>query len=304
MRHMKINIVFMVLVFFTSSIKSQNLLDILEKEEVNTPKYAEATFSFSRISFGHSVQTRKKGVLDIFISNRFWNKPQPRSQSFVADLYSGRFGFDYGVSDKLLIGFGATTFDDRFDGFLKYNLAKQRVDDKKFPVSISLFQNISYFNDDNDDEVNIYSPKTTEANKFAFSTQLLIATKISNKFSLQLSPTFVHRGFVYNENDPRNQFALGFGARYKVGGHVSIVSEYYYVANTLNSFDTYGPFSLGVNWELSRVMLQFMLTNAVSMVEDAFIVETRNNFNFKPPNLNFGFNFTYTFHLKNELKNN
>ncbi|MEM7382600.1 MAG: DUF5777 family beta-barrel protein, partial [Bacteroidota bacterium] len=87
------------------------------------------------------------------------------------------------------------------------------------------------------------------------------------------------------------------------GGHVSVVSEYYYTTNPIESFDTYGPFALGVNWELGDVMLQFMLTNAVNMVEDAFIAQTRNNFNFRNPNLNFGFNATYIIHFKRGLKN-
>ena len=134
-------------------------------------------------------------------------------------------------------------------------------------------------------------------------TTFLVAKKITSNLSLQVSPTFIHRGLRRTTEDPLNVLAVGIGGRYKLGGHVSFVSEYYYVANPIESFDTYGPFSLGVNWELSDVMLQFMLTNSPLMVEDAFITGTRNNFNFKNPNLNFGFNFTYTFHLKNKLKN-
>ena len=60
---------------------------------------------------------------------------------------------------------------------------------------------------------------------------------------------------------------------------------------------------IGVNWELSHLMLQFHVTNARNYAEDVFITQTTNNFNFKDPNLHFGFNATFVLHTsKNKLK--
>ncbi|MGC6430504.1 MAG: DUF5777 family beta-barrel protein [Jejuia sp.] len=289
---------FIPFLLISNLIGGQELLDILEKEQKDTLMFTEATFKYSRITFGQSVQTRKNGTLDVVMSNRFWNTPTERSQSFFVDRINTRFALEYGLSDRLLLSAGISTFDERFDGFLKYKLVKQGLRGNGSPVTISLFQNVSYF----DDMLPYSSPGTMTSNRFSFTSQILIAKKITSDFSLQVSPTFIHRGLVFNENDPQNHFAIGFAGRYKLGGHVSFVSEYYYVANPIESFNTYGPFSIGINWEVSDTMLQFMLTNAVSMVEDAFITQTRNNFNFKNPNLNFGFSFVYTFHLKNRLK--
>ncbi len=281
-----------------TSVNAQDLLEILDNERPESPTYATAAFKFSRITFGHSVETRKKGTLDIFGASRFWDTPSERSQSFLAEKVSVRMGLEYGVSDRLLIGAGWTSFDGRFDGFVKYKLAQQRTDGKGLPFSVTLFQNASYFS-----EPFLNTGANPNLSKRgSFTTQVLIAKKFSPKFSFQLSPTFIHRGLIYQESDPQSHFALGFGGRYRLGSHVFAVSEYYHVFNPITSVDRYGAFSVGVNWELSDVMLQFMLTNAVSMVEDAFIADTRNNFNFKPPNLNFGFNFTYTFHLKKAIK--
>lgn len=280
------------LVLFTINIASaQDLLDLLDKEQEGIKSYTEATFKFSRISFGQSVETRKEGILDVFLTSRSWNSPAERSQKFFVDKLSARIALEYGISNRLMFGVGGTTFDGRFDGFLKYKLIRQS--NSGSPFSLSLFQNISYFSE---------VLTLDNSSRFSYTSQLLFAKKINTNFSLQLSPTFIHRGLVFDQNDTQNHFAVGIGGRYKLNGHVSFVSEYYYVANPIESFDTYGPFSLGINWELSDVMLQFMLTNAVSIVEDAFITNTRNNFNFKNPNLNFGFNFTYIFHLKNKLK--
>ncbi|MDB2606227.1 DUF5777 family beta-barrel protein [Zobellia sp.] len=287
-------------VFALNTMAGQDLLGILDEEQKDTPQYTLATFKFSRIAFGHSIETRKKGMLDVFVANRFWNTPADRSQSFVADHLSSRFALEYGISDRLLLGFGGTTFDGLFDGFLKYKLVRQRNDKKGSPLSISFLQSASYFS-----EAQVLPIIQDDlSDRLSFTSQLLIAKKITHNFSLQATPTFVHRGLVFSEEDPQNHFAIGFGGRYKMGNHVSVVSEYYYTTNPIKSFDTYSPFAIGVNWELGDVMLQFMLTNAVRMVEDSFITQTRNNFNFRNPNLNFGFNMTYIFHFKRGLKNN
>ena len=79
---------------------------------------------------------------------------------------------------------------------------------------------------------------------------------------------------------------------------MSLVSEYYYVVNPLKSKKTYGAFALGVNWDVRYLLLQFRLSNARSMVEDGFILNTQNNFNTQDGNLVFGFNAVFSFFLK------
>ena len=74
---------------------------------------------------------------------------------------------------------------------------------------------------------------------------------------------------------------------------MSLVSEYYYVANKLESRKTYGAFVLVANWEVSKLLLQFKMINNPIFLEDTFIVQTFNNFNFDEGNFFFGFHATY-----------
>ncbi|MEO1486313.1 MAG: DUF5777 family beta-barrel protein [Bacteroidota bacterium] len=277
---------------------SQNLLDILDEEQDKVPQFTEATFKTTRITFGHSIETRKKGVLELFVSNRFWNTPEERTQSFLSDRMSTRVALEYGFTDRFSMGFGGTTWDGLFDGYAKYKLVQQGLDGKGSPVSITLFQNATYFSEGiaNDAIADDFG------NRMSYASQLLIARKFSRKFSLQVTPTFIHRGLEFSEEDPQNHFAVGIGGRYKIGNHMSFVSEYYTVANPIESFNTYAPFAVGVNWEIGDLMMQFQLTNALGMAEPAFIAQTRNNFNFRNPNLNFGFNVAYIMHFKRRLK--
>lgn len=293
-------IVLFILTGFGATISAQDLLDTLEKEYPDTPQYELATFKATRISIGHSVENRKKGVLELSVMNRFWNIPNTDGNSFVADKLSTRIALEYGITDRLTFGVGGSTLDGLFDGFLKYRLVHQRSDSKGSPLSITLFQNTAYRSKELQRNINRFDDTI---DRLGFTSQLLIARKFTPKFSLQVTPTFIHRGSSVLEEDPQNQFALGFGARYKLDGHVSVVSEYYYVANPLESINTYGAFALGVNWEVSDLLLQFQLTNTRNMVEDAFITQTPNNFNFKDGNFVFGFNATLSLHLsKNKVK--
>ena len=281
------------------SMAQDGLLDILEKEhEGAVPQYISATFKSSRITFGHSVETRKKGILEVFAATRFWNTPAERSQSFGADKMNARIALEYSISDRLMTGIGGSTWDGLFDAFVKYRLVRQRTDKKGAPFGLTVFQNSSY------NSSGLSNPNIEDdfSNRLSFTTQLLIARKFNSNLSLQIAPTFIHRSALYTQDEKQNHLAIGFGGRYKLSHHVSLVSEYYTVFNPVDAIDTYGPFGIGVNWELGDVMLQFMLTNAPSMVESSFIAETRNNFNFKNPNLNFGFNFTYVIHFKRHLK--
>ncbi|WP_343912351.1 DUF5777 family beta-barrel protein [Aquimarina litoralis] len=298
---MKNNIFFLLLIIcvgFNNMAQAQDLLETLEKEYPDTPQYEIATFKSTRIAIGHSIENRKKGVLQIMAMNRWWNVPNHQGQSFVADKWSARLALEYGISDRLSTGFGWTTLEDVYDGFLKYNLIRQRKKSKKSFFSITLFQNASYRSESNGRSA-IYGgfEDTSFQDRLAFTSQVLIARKFTPQFSAQISPTFIHRGSSLSDEDPNNHFAVGIGGRYKVGGHVSIVSEYYYVANPIQSVDTFGAFALGVNWELSDLILQFHMTNAWSTVEDVFITQTPNNFNLQDGNFTFGFTATFALHL-------
>lgn len=272
---------------------AQDLLTLLDKETVVLPKYALSTFKGNRLSLGHSVETRKKGALELTFMSRYWNTPQETSNSFVADRVSTRFGVDYAVTDRFTTGVGFGVSNGIADGYVKYRLVRQGIDGQGSPIGITGLQTVTY----RSEQFNNIEERDNFFKKTAFTTQLLVAKKITQDFSLQLSPTFVYRSSSRNPEDDESQFALGFGGRYKVANHVSIVSEYYYVANELESIETFGAFALGVNWDVRNILLQFTMTNNPTFTEDSFITQTRRNFNFKDGNFFFGFNATYFLQL-------
>lgn len=288
-------------ILINSIMNAQDLLSKLDKEYDNISLNEIATFKTTRLGLGHSIETRKKGALQLSLYFRYWDTPNATGQKFLADEVSTRYGLEYAFTDNFTFGVGYTNFDKITDGYLKYRLLHQNTNAKKGWFSLTLVQTISHRMLQNANG-NLYQPTSSE-NKYAFTTQALFARKFNTNLSVQITPTYIYRAAESTTNDPNHQFAIGFGGRHKITKHASVVSEYFYVANPVKSFDTYNTFMVGINWEVSDLMLQFHLTNARNFAEDTFITQTTNNFNFKDPNLHFGFNATYIIHTrKNKLK--
>jgi len=291
MNHKRCLFLGLLMVGMTLSVSAQDsLFESMKKMQIDTTMFTIATFQATRIQLSHSIETRKKNVLEISAMTRYWNTPTETSNAFVADRMSARFGLEYGITDRLTFGAGFSTINSISDAFLKYRLLRQQ-DNGQNKFSITLLQAVSH----NGQSESFYSTLNSSSfsDALSFTSQLLIARKFSRNFSFQIMPTFIKKNTVFWPTDDENHFAIGFGARYKVGRHVSIASEYYHVTNPIESFQTYSPFSLGVNWELSDLMLQFKMTNTPNFVEEAFITRTQRNFNFKDGNFFFGFHATY-----------
>jgi hypothetical protein len=282
---------FLFIVFGSSS---QELLDILESETLTIPKHTQATFKANRILLTHSIETRKKGTLEFVLGTRYWNIPNnDDSQSFGADRFSGHLGLQYALSDRFTIGAGVTSYDGIINGFAKYRLVRQ-TDDDKVPLSITLVQSSSLFTRD----FAIFSLPQDSKNRLSYTTQLIIARKLSRNLSLQVSPAYIYSGVDQPVANKNNFFALGFAGRYKLSNHVTIASEYNYLLGRDEGEDGFNLFSLGINWEISDLIMQFSMTNSKGFDDVSIFTLNPNNFHFRPGGLHIGVNATYVLHLK------
>ena len=262
-------------VMFNSS--AQDLLDILESEAPRTPLYTQATFKANRVLLMQSVETRKKGTLEFILGTRYWNiANNDNSQSFGADRFSGHLGLQYALSDRFTLGAGVTSSDGIINGFAKYRLVRQ-TEDYKVPVSITLVQASSL----NTRNFPLFSLPEDSSERLSYNTQVIVASKLSRNLSLQVTPSYIHLGSdqpVANKND---FFALGFAGRYKLSNHVTIASEYNYLLGRDEGDDGFNLFSLGVNWEISDLIMQFSMTNSKGFDDISTTTSNPNNFHFE-----------------------
>jgi len=100
--------------------EEQDLLSLLGREE--TTEYAAASFKTNRVINLHSLESTAAGVLDVKISHRFGYLSDGLYGLFGLDLATIRLGADYGITDKLTIGAGRSSYEKSYDGFIKYKL--------------------------------------------------------------------------------------------------------------------------------------------------------------------------------------
>jgi hypothetical protein len=194
---------------------------------------------------------------------------------------------EYGVTDKLEVGLGRSTYQKTIDGFVKYKILRQN--NMKMPMSISYFGSLAIntlkWEDPTRD--NFFS------SRLSFVNQLLIARKFNNNLSLQIMPSFVHKNLVKRVIDQNNIFALGGGGRYKLTKRLSVNAEYYHLlpGQTADDFDN--SLSLGVDIETGGHVFQLFFTNSQPLFERGFIAETQGKWN--KGDVFFGFNIIRTF---------
>jgi len=269
-------------------LAQDDLLAGLEAEQADRKTLVDATFKGTRLINGHSIETRKQGVMDFIIAHRFGTIDGGAYELFGLDNALVRIGLEYAVNDRLYVGAGRSSFEKTYDGFVKYRLLRQSTGKGSVPVSATWLSSMA---------LKTLKDPTYDllfTDKLAFTHQLLLARKFNNGLSLQLMPTWVHRNLI-GETDLNNDIlALGIGGRIKLSQRVALCAEYYYQFQHLNE-NTQNALAIGVDIETGGHVFQLQFTNATSMVPKGFVSDTTNDF-FKGE-IHFGFNVSRTFQL-------
>lgn len=285
----------LMIVFLSLAVYGQeDLLNMLNEQTAPEINYTSATFKSTRIMNGHSVERMPAGQLDVRISHRFGRINSGAYEFFGLDQSNIRLGLEYGILDWLMIGIGRGTYEKTVDGFAKFSILRQSTGARIMPVSVSLLTTAAM--------KTIKWADTSRTNYFSsrlsYVAQLLVARKISQGLSLQLSPTYVHRNLVPTELDPNDLYALGAGGRLKLTKRISLNAEYFYILTPKDrmSMQIYDPLSIGFDIETGGHVFQLIFTNSVAMIEKGFIGETTGSWG--KGDIHFGFNISRVFTLK------
>lgn len=279
-----------------------DLTKMLEQNEPKTTNYAAATFKGTRIINGHSVETVKAKHMDFLIQHRF-GPLNDIDNFFGLDIATLRLGFEFGLTDRLMIGIGRTNVQKAVDLFAKYRLLRQSSGAVNRPVSVTLFGSVV---------AKTLKEGTTEVvfqDKLTYTTQVLIARKFSEKLSLQITPTLLYRNRPEAKGDERALLAVGVGGRYKLTKRLSVNADYYWAARDNNAvfLDRFNSpvsynnaLALGVDIETGGHVFQMHFTNAMGMNEKQFIGETVGSWG--KGDIRYGFNISRTFSFDKRAK--
>lgn len=283
-----------------------DLMKMLEDDSKKTRKkdYATATFKTSRLINGHSIENVAAGVLDMKISHRFGMVNKGSYEFFGLDQATMRMGFDYGISNRLMVGIGRSTYQKQYDAFYKFKILRQSKGGRwSSPISVSATSTVML------KTLKWEDPKRQNyyTSRVSYAHQLIIARKFSEGLSLQLMPSFVHYNLATNTTDPNDIFALGAGGRIKLTKRLSFNVEYYHILPiSLVAGENYripgtkNSLAVGFDIETGGHVFQLHFTNSTGMTEKTFITETTGDF-FKG-DIHFGFNLSRVFTIKQKRK--
>ena len=281
-----------VLLFLAGSLQAQDdLLGLLgeEKPKKERVKYA---FKSPRVINGHSMEFLNPGTMDFRILHRFGQLDQGYKNFFGLDQASMRMSVDFGLLHNLMVGVGRSTFKKELDAFIKYAPIRQSTGPWSSPVTVALVSGITM------DGLPWADPNRENyfSSRLAYYHQIIIGRKFSEGFTLQLSPTMVHKNLVQLATDENDIYGLGIGGRLKLSKRIAFTWDYTHVLVGMPDSGFYNPLSVGLDIETGGHVFQLHFSNATGMNERAFITETTGQWG--KGEIRFGFNLSRVFQLK------
>lgn len=239
---------------FLSSLafSQEDLLKDIDTIKTNT-ETSQPAFKALQIVTAQSTKLTAKNEWYMVVAHRFGDISTGFKNFFGLDDASTKLGAIYGVTDNISLSLSRETNGKTFELGAKYGLLKQS---DKFPVDIVGY-NVLALNTDLDKD---NFPNLQFSDRLSYLTQALISRRFNDKFSLQFTPSFVHKNLYEPNIEDKNQFLTGLGGRYKISKRISINAEYF--VNFDNHSVYKNPLSVGMDIETGGHVFQLVFSNS------------------------------------------
>ncbi len=246
-----------------------DLMAIFDDEEEVT-NYTTASFKATKVIMGQSVENPKNGILNFMVQHQFGSIKGGSYELWGLDQATIRLGLEYGINEWISVGIGRSSYNKTIDGSTKIRVLRQSSGKKTIPVTFSYYGGIFY----NSLEWSDPERENHESSRYSFVHQLLVARKFSDRFTLQLSPSLVHRNLVETSEEEHNVISIAPSARFKLSNRVSFNVEYFWLVpgNTADNFED--ALNIGFDIETGGHVFQLYVTNAPAIQEPYFIAQT------------------------------
>lgn len=231
----------------------EDLLKDIDTIQTKTPDMEQPAFKALQIVTGQSTKLPAKNEWYMVVAHRFGDISKGFKDFFGLDNASTKLGGIYGITDGISVSLSRETNLKTFEGAVKYKLIKQSED---FPVDLAGYHVMAVNTDLSKDNY----PDLRFGDRLSYLTQALISRRFNDKFSLQLSPSYVHKNLYEPVIEDKNQFLAGLGGRYKISKRISLNAEYF--VNFDNHSFYKNPLSLGMDIETGGHVFQLLFTNS------------------------------------------
>lgn len=283
----KISILLGLLLCGLLSQAQQDLLDEIDKD--SDALAATAAFKGLKIVNFESTKLLYKREFYFVVSHRFGSIQNGFDDFFGLDFANTRLHFLYGITDDVNVSISRNSFNKTYDLSWKYRFVSQK---ESFPFTIVGYSQAAV--NTLLEEALILRP-VDFGDRISFTQQLLISRKVNDRLSLQLMPTFFYEGYTEYEPQDNEQFALGFGGRYKLSKRLSLNIDYGWHLNRASGSPFVNPLSIGVDIETGGHVFQLHFTNAQPTFESGFLGNGRGAWG--NGDIYFGFNLSRVFNF-------
>lgn len=269
------------LILLTLSLSVTSLFAQGDTLKQVTSKPVRFTFGTTTLIENNTTETLYKGGLELEISHRFSLIQNYHNLFGIYGSANTRIGLNYGITDRLMIGVGTTKDYQLQDIQWKYLILRQ-TEDNKMPVSLSYFGNfvIDLRSED------AFGPAASfrQIHRLSYFTQLIIARKINNMFSVQVAPSLTYFNSVQENADSTSGYknlnlGISAGARANLFGSHSLILEYDQLLTKQNIAVQPKP-NLSLGWEIGTAThsFQIFVTNYNQIINQRNLVFNTNDF--------------------------
>ena len=255
-------------VFAQDSTQTEESAPVVKKV-----KPVKNTFSSIWIIDNQTVMVPVKKTFEMDIMHRFGTVKNGYDDFWGFFAPSNiRLGFNYVPINNLMVGASITKANMTWEGYGKYAIIKQTKG--KYPVSVTYFGDVAYDSRKKDNFVHF-------SDRLMFFNQMIIARKLTEKLSIQVSPSQTHinvvDGYFYEPGKYRaarnhDHIAIAFSGRYKLKEGMGIIANYDQPITKHRSGNPSPNISFGLELTTSAHAFQFFVGNYAS------ITPQRNNY--------------------------
>lgn len=268
----RLYIVIIILLSCSISFGQFNSILNIDDRPVRTP------FDAGLIIDDQTVYMPSAKTLDFNIQHRFGEIKE------ISDLYgiygstNVRLGMNYTFTDWLQVGIGTTKLRKLQDLGIKLSLLEQ-TRKNKMPIALTLYWNMGI--DCREDA--FFGEQYQFSNRFSYFTQLIIARKFTEWFSIQVAPSYSHLNSVDSLYE-HDKIGLSFTTRFKVSPQSSIIIMYD-LPLELEFLQTYRTvkdppkpnFGIGFEVATSTHAFQIFVSTATDLSSQYIFMENQND---------------------------
>jgi hypothetical protein len=237
------------------------IFPLFAQEETQTKepsKPVRFTFGSALLIDNQTVATPYKGGLELEIQHRFSLIKNYHDLFGIYGSANTRIGLNYGITDRLMVGAG-TTKDYKLQDIQWKYLILQQTEDNSMPVSVSYYGNV-VADLRKEENFTAGSSKFKQMHRLSYFTQLIVARKLSEKFSVQIAPSVVYFNTTTRYNDSTGyknlNIGLSAGARANLFGAQSLLLEYDQLL-TKQDLNVQPKPNLSLGWEIGTATHTF-----------------------------------------------